>query len=72
MEAVAGLLQDLGGYGVAGLLFYLRQQSETERMRYRDNYEKVLAELPELANALKELTDAVDKRNNKSIQTSPH
>ena len=30
MEAVAGLLQDLGGYGVAGLMYWFWKQADTE------------------------------------------
>ena len=71
MEVVAGMLQKLGGYGVAGLMFWFWKQADVERQRYRDNYEKVLSELPELANALKELTNEVAKRNQKPVHPGP-
>ena len=65
---VAKILQDLGPYGVAGLLFWFWQKADAERQRYRDNFEKVLGELPELAAALRELTNEVARRNKTSVR----
>lgn len=64
IEALAKVLQDLGGYGVAGLMFWFWQRADAERQRYRDNFEKVLSDLPELAAALRGLTDEVARRTN--------
>ena len=65
---VAEMLQDLGGYGVAGLMWWFWRQADTERKRYRDLQEKMLGEIPLLTESLKELTDAVDQRNQRSLR----
>lgn len=60
---VSSLLADLGGYGVAGLMYFFWKEERRERVRYRDLHEETLKELPNLTNALKELTDEVSKRD---------
>ncbi len=58
------MLQDLGGYGMAAVFFWLYMQRGKEVDRYRDNYEKVLGEMPLLTVALNELTDKVEELTN--------
>ena len=64
---VATLLRDLGGYGVAALMWWFWRQEKEERIRYRNFHEETLAELPKLTTALKGLTDEVAKRNQDSV-----
>lgn len=64
MEAVAAMLQELGGYGMAGVFFYLYRERGKEVDRYRVNHEKVLGELPVLTIALNELSDKVEVLTN--------
>lgn len=69
---VAEILQDLGGYGVAGLMWWFWKQEKEERTRYRDNFEQTLRDLPKLTETLEDLREAVDKRNQESIQPPSH
>ena len=60
----AGGIFDLlrnGGSGAAALLFWLYLRADKERMRYRDNYEKTLTELPKVAAAIEGLRDDLQK-----------
>lgn len=63
---IAGLLRDLGGYGMAGVMWYfLRDERKAtanerkERIRYRDLHETILNTLPDMTRAIEELTDQI-------------
>ena len=63
---VVDILSKAGGYGVAGLMFWMYQQEKKERLRYRDLHEEVLTSLANLPGTLEELKNEVAKRNQKS------
>jgi hypothetical protein len=58
---VVEILKAAGGYGVAGLMYYLWTQERNERFRYRDQFEAVLKDLPRLTSSLEDLTNEVSK-----------
>lgn len=55
------ILSGAGGYGVAALLYYLYKEERAERIRYRDNFEAMLKNVPDLTKAVEELIDEVAK-----------
>jgi hypothetical protein len=63
IETVASLLQDLGGYGIAALMWWFWRQERDERIRYRDLQEMTLRDIPEMTNALRGLTNEVSRIN---------
>jgi len=67
VSQVLEMLQSLGGYGTAGLMYYFWQQERLERLRYRDQFETVLKTLPELTRSLEDLTDEVSKLAQKNL-----
>ena len=46
-----------GGSGASAIFLWLYLRADKERMRYRDNYETVLQELPKVAAAIEGLRD---------------
>ena len=56
---VASILRDMGGYGVAALMWWFWRRENSERIRYRDLHESVLRSVPDMTRAVEELTDEV-------------
>lgn len=57
----ASVLKDLGGWGVAAIVWYIYRKSDAERIRYRDMHEKFLLSVPKLTDAIERL-----ERNDKA------
>jgi len=60
---IAGILRDMGGYGVAALMWFFWREERKERIRYRDLHETTLKSVPDLTRSIEELsTDLKGRR----------
>lgn len=54
-------MRDLGGYGIAGLMYIFFKDEKLERLRYRDLHEQTLKNLPDITRAIDELAETIEK-----------
>jgi hypothetical protein len=65
LETVA-IIRDLGGYGLAAVIYWFWRRSDAERIRYRDLHEKVLSDFPQLTNAIEALSEHIKTTRTRS------